>query len=68
MPDFLDEIRWNLDWMLSLQDEDGGVWHKQTSERFIGFVMPQDDQTTSYVIGTGRSRTRARAPPPTSRP
>ncbi len=54
VPDFLDEIRWNLDWMLSLQDEDGGVWHKQTSERFIGFVMPQDDRTTSYVIGTGK--------------
>ena len=28
-----DEIRWNLDWMLSMQDEDGGVFHKQTSER-----------------------------------
>jgi endoglucanase len=54
VPDFLDEIRWNLDWMLSLQDEDGGVWHKQTSERFIGFVMPQDDRATSYVIGLGK--------------
>jgi endoglucanase len=54
VPDVLDEIRWNLDWMLSLQDEDGGVWQKQTSERFIGFVMPQDDHTTSYVIGTGQ--------------
>ena len=38
VPDVLDEIRWNLDWMLSMQDEDGGVWHKQTSERFSGFV------------------------------
>ncbi len=54
IPDFLDEIRWNLDWMLSLQDQDGGVWQKQTSERFIGFVMPQDDHTTSYVIGLGQ--------------
>ena len=54
VPDVLDEIRWNLDWMLSLQDEDGGVWHKQTSERFIGFVMPQDDRATSYVIGIGK--------------
>ena len=38
-----------------LQDEDGGVWHKQTSEQFCGFVMPQDDNLTSYVIGTGAS-------------
>ena len=52
-PDFLAEIRWNLNWMLSMQDDDGGVWHKQTSEQFCGFVMPQADTLTSYVIGTG---------------
>ncbi len=52
-PDFLAEIRWNLDWMLSMQDTDGGAWHKQTSENFCGFVLPQDDRLTSYVIGTG---------------
>ena len=55
VPDFLAEIRWNLDWMLSLQDADGGVWHKQTSENFCGFVMPQDDHMISYVVGTGSS-------------
>ncbi len=55
LPDYLAEIRWNLEWMLSLQDADGGVWHKQTSEQFCGFVMPQDDNLTSYVIGTGSS-------------
>ena len=53
-PDLLNEIRWNLEWMLSMQDEDGGVWHKQTSERFPGFVMPEKDTTVSYVIGTGK--------------
>jgi endoglucanase len=52
-PDYLAEIRWNLEWMLSLQDTDGGVWHKQTSEHFCAFIMPQDDTLTSYVIGTG---------------
>jgi endoglucanase len=53
LPDYLAEVRWNLDWMLSLQDEDGGVWHKQTSEKFCGFIMPEDDHLISYVIGTG---------------
>jgi endoglucanase len=53
-PDILDEIRWNLDWMLSMQDEDGGVFHKQTSERFCEFVMPEKDGLVSVVIGTGR--------------
>ncbi len=53
VPDYLAEIRWNLEWMLQLQDEDGGVWHKQTSEAFCPFIAPQDDHLISYVIGTG---------------
>jgi endoglucanase len=52
-PDLLAETRWNLEWMLKMQDEDGGVFHKQTSEGFIGFVAPDKDTTISYVIGTG---------------
>jgi endoglucanase len=52
-PDLLNEIRWNLDWMLAMQDSDGGVWHKQTSERFSGFIMPEKDTLTSYIIGSG---------------
>ena len=53
-PDILDEVRWNLEWMLTMQDHDGGVWHKQTSERFADFVMPENDTLVSYVIGTGQ--------------
>ncbi len=53
LPDFLAEIQWNLNWMLTLQDTDGGVWQKQTSEEFCPFVMPQDDTAISYIIGTG---------------
>ena len=59
LPDFLAEIKWNLNWMLSLQDvadlapTDGGVWHKQTSLHFCGFIMPQDDNLVSEIIGTG---------------
>jgi endoglucanase len=52
-PDYLAEVRWNLEWMLTLQDTDGGLWHKQTSEHFCAFIMPQDDKLTSYVVGTG---------------
>ena len=55
LPDYLAEIRWNLEWMLSMQDSDGGVWHKQTSEKFCAFILPQDDTLTSYVIGTGET-------------
>jgi endoglucanase len=53
-PDILNEIKWNLDWMLSMQDEDGGVFHKQTSEKFCDFIMPEKDKLISYVIGIGK--------------
>jgi endoglucanase len=54
LPDFLAEIKWNLNWMLSMQDPtDGGVWHKQTSLHFCAFILPQDDHLVSEIIGTG---------------
>jgi endoglucanase len=53
IPDFLAEIQWNLKWMMSLQDTDGGVWHKQTRNDFCGFIPPQDEQGPNYIIGTG---------------
>jgi len=53
-PDILNEARWNLEWMLKMQDDDGGAWHKQTSDRFCHFVMPEDDRLSSEVIGTGK--------------
>jgi endoglucanase len=53
VPDILNEVRWNLEWMLRMQDSDGGVWHKQTSEHFPGFIAPEADTLPSEVIGTG---------------
>ncbi len=52
-PDILNEARWNLEWMLKMQDGDGGAWHKQASEHFPGFIAPEDDTLPSEVIGTG---------------
>ncbi|HEX6879483.1 MAG TPA: glycoside hydrolase family 9 protein [Terriglobales bacterium] len=54
-PDILNEARWNLEWMLKMQDEDGGVWHKQTSTHFSGFVPPEADTLPSVIIGTGKA-------------
>ncbi len=53
LPDYLAEILWNIEWMMQLQDTDGGVFHKQTSEHFCAFILPQDDHLVSEVIGTG---------------
>ena len=50
-PDILEEVRWNLDWMLTMQDpEDGGVYHKLTTARFSGHIMPNDDVAKRYVV------------------
>ena len=50
-PNLLEEIRWNLDWMLSMQDKDGGVFHKLTSLKFCGSVMPEQDVAERFAIG-----------------
>ncbi|MBS7566644.1 glycoside hydrolase family 9 protein [Mucilaginibacter sp. Bleaf8] len=51
VPDMLDEILWNLRWMLTMQDPaDGGVYHKLTNARFDGMVMPDDAKEPRYVV------------------
>ncbi len=49
-PDILEEVRWNLDWMLTMQDADGGVYHKLTTARFSGHIMPNMDTAKRYVV------------------
>ena len=51
VPDILDEVRFNLDWMLTMQDKDGGVFFKLTTLTFPGYVMPADDRGERYIIG-----------------
>ena len=49
--DILDEVMFNLKWMLTMQDPyDGGVYHKLTTPNFEGFVMPKDCHQQRYVI------------------
>ncbi len=51
LPDILDEIIWNLDWMLTMQDpEDGGVYHKLTGLNFSGIIMPHQYNLDRYVV------------------
>lgn len=49
MPDYLTEIRYELDWMLKLQRPDGTVYHKATCKNFCGFIMP-DAETEDMVL------------------
>lgn len=53
IPDLLDEIRYELDWVMTMQDGDGGVYHKLTALRFGGFIMPEEYDLDRYIIGKG---------------
>jgi endoglucanase len=53
--DLLDEIRYELDWVITMQDEDGGVFHKLTALTFGAFIMPEDYDLDRYIIGKGTS-------------
>ncbi|MDY6283699.1 MAG: glycoside hydrolase family 9 protein [Fibrobacter sp.] len=57
LPDLLAEIKYNLDWMLTMQDADGGVFHKVTTLEFPGDVMPAADKAARYVVGKGTAAT-----------
>ncbi|HYH55780.1 MAG TPA: glycoside hydrolase family 9 protein [Anseongella sp.] len=51
LPDLLDEVLWNLRWMLSMQDpDDGGVYHKLTAAEFEKMVMPASARSARYVV------------------
>jgi endoglucanase len=49
-PDILDEVRWNLEWMLTMQTADGGVYSKLTSLEFDGTIMSSESNTARYVF------------------
>ena len=58
VPDLLDEIVWNLRWMLSMQDpDDGGVYNKLTNATFDGMVMPEITKAPRYVVQKGTAAT-----------
>ena len=57
LPDLLAEIKYNLDWMLTMQAADGGVYHKLSTLQFPGDVMPAKDTGKLYVIGKGSAAT-----------
>ncbi len=50
-PDYLNELKWELDWLLTMQypDDSGRVSHKLTALNFSGFVMPEADLQKRYL-------------------
>jgi Glycoside hydrolase 97/Glycosyl hydrolase family 9/Glycosyl-hydrolase 97 N-terminal/Glycosyl-hydrolase 97 C-terminal, oligomerisation/Cellulase N-terminal ig-like domain len=58
VPDLLNEVLYNLRWMLTMQDPaDGGVYHKCTNAVFDGMVMPGVTKAPRYVVQKGTAAT-----------
>lgn len=49
-PDFLKEMKWETDWLLTMQYTDGSgkVAHKLTRKNFAPFIKPEDDKEKRY--------------------
>ena len=50
MPDILSETRYELEWLLKMQREDGGAYHKVTTMKHAPFVMPEEDTEQLYLF------------------
>lgn len=58
VPDILNQVLWNLRWMLTMQDpHDGGVYNKTTTAHFAKFVMPDEAHGKRYVVQKGTGAT-----------
>lgn len=50
VPDMLEEAMYNIRWMMTMQDLDGGVYHKLTEPDFEGFIRPDQCKKPRYVV------------------
>lgn len=56
-PGLLDELRWELDWLLRMQRDDGAVHHKVTTIRWTGDRPPHQDPDPRYLFGVSSAAT-----------
>jgi endoglucanase len=57
LPDFLAELKWELDWLLTMQASDGSVYHKLSARNFCGFVLPEAETARRYFVPWGSAAT-----------
>lgn len=57
VPDMIDEVKYELDWMLKMQQPEGGVYHKVNSFDFPGTIVPEDDRKERFVYDIGTNDT-----------
>lgn len=57
--DIIEGCRYELNWLLKMQESDGGVHHKSASKSKCKKVMPQDDADTQYLFAVSTTATAA---------
>ncbi|MEE3392643.1 MAG: glycoside hydrolase family 9 protein [Lachnospiraceae bacterium] len=57
IPDVLDEVRYELEWLIKMQNDKGGVYHKVTCKNFPETVMPQDETDQLVVCRVSNTAT-----------
>ncbi len=55
--DVLDEVRFELEWLLRMQRDDGGVYHKVTCAYFPDMVEPQEERADLFVFPVSTTAT-----------
>ncbi len=63
LPDYLAELKWNLEWMLKMQYDplDGRASHKLSAVNFDGFEMPEQELEPRYFVPYSSGATGALA-------
>ncbi|TVR55982.1 MAG: hypothetical protein EA425_00285 [Puniceicoccaceae bacterium] len=51
LPDLLDELKFQLDWLVRMQEADGGVFIKMGHITYAGFVWPQSEDRRPRFYG-----------------
>ena len=57
LPDLLNECRYELEWMLKMQNEEGGAYHKVATRYFSDFIMPEDDKDELLLFRVSHTAT-----------
>lgn len=56
-PDLLDEVAYELDWMLKMQRMDGAVYRKVSGLKWISERKPEEDTAQQYIFGISSPET-----------
>ncbi|MEG0564312.1 glycoside hydrolase family 9 protein, partial [Anaerorhabdus sp.] len=50
VPDILDEARYEIEWLMKMQADWGGVYNKAVTPSFPGDIVPENDKQQMYIL------------------